>query len=368
MTQRQRLMALLEGQTPDCVPWFADLSHWFVVERGQRFIPTSEADRDTEMVDLHRELNAGLYLNMGAFYATDYCDSGVTETTGVDGDFFTWAISTPVGEVREIRRWSPVSHSWDITHRMVQGIEDFPIVRYAMEARRYVPRYENFDAWNDLVGEVGVPFAVGGFCGLGFLVSRFMGVEQTHYALADEPELTRGLMDIIDAKQLELVDVLADSPSPVVLWTDNLDAATQPPPVFRRHGMDFYHEMARKVHARGKHLAIHIDGRLGGLLGLLAECGVDIADAVTPTPMGDLTPEECRIEAGPDMILWGGVPPNVWEPRWPEEGFIESVKHWLDLRQANPRIVLAPGDQVPPGAPRRRIEIAGELAQTYGRY
>ena len=126
--------------------------------------------------------------------------------------------------------------------------------------------------------------------------------------------------------------------------------------------------MARLSHERGKLLAVHIDGELRGLLRLLAECGADIADAVTPTPMGDLTPHQCRDEAGPHMTLWGGVPPTLWEPRSSDQAFDDAVRTWLDLRQTSPRLVLAPGDQVPPGTPLRRIERAAELAEADGRY
>ena len=368
MTQRERLLTVLRGETPDCVPFYADLSHWFVVERGERFVPAATTGRDTAMVDLHREFNAGLYLNMGAFYDTVYEDGETTEEVRVDGDLFTWTISTPMGVVREERRWSPVSHSWDITRRMIRGVDDFPVIHHAMAQRRYVPRYERYHEWAQLCGDIGLPFAAAGYGGLGFLVSRFMGVIEAMYAICDYPEETAALIEAIDRAQLGLAKVLADSPSPVVFWSDNLCATTQPPPLFVRFSMDFYREMARLAHVRGKLLAVHIDGRLGGVLPLLAECGVDIADAVTPAPMGDLTPEECREQAGPAMTLLGGIPPTLWETRASEAAFEEAVKRWLDLRLISPRLVLAPGDQVPPHAPRRRIARAAELAETYGRY
>ena len=368
MTPRQRLLTLLDGRRPDCVPWYADLSHWFVVRRGERFVPTVSGERDLAMVESHRDLGVGLYLNMGAFYDTVYDAGDVTETTTVEGDEFLWTIRTPVGTVREVRRWSQVSFSWDITHRMIQGLEDVETVAYAMRARRYVARYERYHEWREHLGEIGEPFAAGGYCGLGFLISRFMGVIETIYALHDHPSEMGALIDTINKTQLQLVDVLAGSPSAVVFWSDNLDAATQPPPLFNQHSAYFYREMARRAHDNGKVLAVHIDGRMHGLLQLLADCGVDIADAVTPMPMGDLSPAQCREQAGNEMILWGGVSPDLWEPRSSDAEFDDAVKRWLDLRLTSDRLVLGPGDQVPPGAPLDRIQRAGELAQTYGRY
>ena len=111
-----------------------------------------------------------------------------------------------------------------------------------------------------------------------------------------------------------------------------------------------------------------MDGRLRGLLTCLRECGVDCIDATTPTPDGDLTPEECRDEAGDDMILWGGIPPSMWRAETPEEDFIESARRWLALKERSHRLVLAPGDQVVPFAPRRRIDMVPELVEKYGNY
>ena len=51
------------------------------------------------------------------------------------------------------------------------------------------------------------------------------------------------------------------------------------------------------------------------VLSAVSECGIDGADAVTPAPWGDLTPRQCRDEAGPKLVLSGGVclPPGYGE-------------------------------------------------------
>jgi len=42
----------------------------------------------------------------------------------IDGEDYIHSIETPVGTVREIRRWSEPSYSWPISHKMIQGPED----------------------------------------------------------------------------------------------------------------------------------------------------------------------------------------------------------------------------------------------------
>ena len=125
--------------------------------------------------------------------------------------------------------------------------------------------------------------------------------------------------------------------------------------------------MCQRVHTAGKFVAVHVDGRLRGALSYLRQCGVDVIDAVTPTPMGDLTPQQCRDEAG-EMVLCGGIPATVWLPRTSDEQFEQCVHRWLDLRDSSPRLVIASGDQVPPHAPLDRIKRVRELVDQFGRY
>jgi len=94
---------------------------------------------------------------------------------------------------------------------------------------------------------------------------------------------------------------------------------------------------------------------------------VDCADAVTPQPMFALTPDQMRAEAGPDLILSGGIPATVFGGG-SEAAFVECVRRWLDTRLASPRLIMAAGDQVPPEAPWRRIAMLPELVAKYGGY
>jgi hypothetical protein len=115
-------------------------------------------------------------------------------------------------------------------------------------------------------------------------------------------------------------------------------------------------------------VAVHIDGRLRGAIGMIRDAGADCGDAITPAPMGDLTPAQCRDEAGPRFILSGGVPPTLWLPDAPVEAFKQSALDWLDLKKRSPRLIANAGDQVPPHAAEDRIEIMRDLVEQHGRY
>ena len=366
MTPRARMEAVYRNTTPDEVPWFADLSHWFVAEKKTRFIPAGSFYISDEEIALHKQLGIGAYLNMGAFWKGLYCDDTVRETVKADGDLFIWTIETPIGTIREQRLWSPISYSWDITRRMLRTSEDMAILRYAFERKRFEPDYGRYYTMEEKLGDYGFIYASTGYCGIGFFISRFMGVENTYYALADQEEEMGRTFDVIDAMRLRELEVMCDSPCPVIFFSDNLSSGTIPPPIFGTYAAEFYTKMAEMVHAKGKFLSVHVDGTMEGLLPLLEACGVDCIDAVTPAPMGDLTPEEIRKQAG-NMVLCGGIPAPAWLSK-DEEAFDQCVEAWLDLKAENPRLILAPGDQVPPGTSIERIRRVRDLNARFGAY
>ena len=149
---------------------------------------------------------------------------------------------------------------------------------------------------------------------------------------------------------------------------DNFSSDIQPPSFFARWSRPYYSEAIQRLHRAGKQVAVHIDGKLKGAIAMFREIGADCGDAITPTPLGDLSPSECREEAGRDFILSGGVSPDLWLPHAPRELFEARVKEWLALKADSPRLIANAGDQVPPGADEDRIAIMRDLVDDLGQY
>jgi uroporphyrinogen-III decarboxylase len=195
-----------------------------------------------------------------------------------------------------------------------------------------------------------------------------MGVKGTILATADIPETMTEVVGAINENLLTVIDLLCQGPGEVIFMGDNFSSDIQSPRFFRRWSAPFYREAFRRIKAAGKHSAVHVDGRLRGLLRELSQTGADCIDAVTPFPGGDLTPSECREEAGSALILSGGVPPAVWTETYSDAEFQKSVLDWLEIRKSSPRLIAAAGDQVPPSAPEYRIEMMRDLVEKFGNY
>ena len=370
MTQRERILAVYRGATPDVVPFMLDLSHWYYHRHRLEWdLSRAYEQPERELIGYHRRVGAGFYMpNLASFFevaSPPDVPAGVERRP--DGRAITWTYETPLGSVSRTRHWGEQTYAWGISEWGIQTPEQLGILTYALASRRFAARWDRYQAWADEVGDLGVVYLPFGYSAMGQLLNYWMGIEGTVMAAADWPERLHESVDRINTNNLALVDLLATSPAEVVVMGDNFSGDVQPPRFFQTWSAGFYREAIRRLHAAGKFVAVHIDGRLRGALGMIRDVGADAADAVTPRPMGDLTPEQCRDEAGPEFILSGGVSPDLWLPEVNVERFKQAVLDWLALARRSRRLIANAGDQVPPGAAEERIEIMRDLVERYGR-
>lgn len=366
MTPRERLLAVYTGRTPDSVASLADLSYWHAGNGGGKFIPgkTDGANRDkvAALLALHQRTGAAIHVNLGSFYREHHHDS-VRVQSGIRGEIYFHRFETPVGTVEEQREWSPVSYSWPITHHMIQGVEDLKVIRYVFERVRYSANWDLFHEVDAQVGDLGLPLVQVPYTGMGFFMSRYAGVEQTVLMAADEPAEFEATLAAINTAHAQVCRLMAEGPSQVMIHSDNLTSDTHSPRWVQRYSSECYRTMTRIAHEHGKPIVTHIDGRLRGLLAATRDLGFDGADAATPAPWGDLTPAECRAEAGPGYILSGGVPPSSFHRDVPLARFDAEVEAWLALRHQSPALIVAPGDQLPPDGELDRVTRMVRMAE-----
>jgi hypothetical protein len=367
------MLAVYKGETPDKVPFFLDLSHWFNQKHHIPFdLSTSRQEPPWDLIDFHKQTGVGFYIpNTGSFYDVTFPPDVVSTATKEltpEGPEITWRFETPSGVIERKRKWEEQSYSWNVSQWGISTAQELRVLGYALSRRQYKPAWERYTPWAEEVGGLGVVYLSIGYSAMGHLLGYWMGIEKTIFATVDMPGVLHKVVDQINDNLLQCVDMVCQGPADVILMGDNFSGDIQPPRFFREWSEPFYAEAIRRVREAGKFSAVHIDGRLKGILKSFADIDASCADAVTPAPMGDLTPRQCRLEAGPDMVLSGGVPPSVWTKDISDEAFAQTVLDWLDIRKMNPRIVANAGDQVPPGAPEYRIEMMRELVNLHGRY
>lgn len=371
MTQKKRIEAVYRGEIPDQVPFMLDLSHWYYHKNRISWDLSRSYNRPgDELIAYHKKMDVGFYMpNLGTFFEVSYPENIKAEVLkSEDGQTITWSFETPVGKITRNRIWEKESYSWGIRDWSIKTEEQLNILACALENRSYRFLTEKYQAWIDCIGDCGVCYVGPGYSGMGQLLSYWMGVEGVTFATFDWPDVVRETIDRINENNLKLIDALASSPVKFICMGDNFSSDIQPPYFFDQWSRKYYTEAIAKLHAAGKKVAVHIDGKLSGAIRMIRETGADCIDAVTPFPMGDLTPRQCRAEAGEDIILSGGLPPNLWLPDTDIAVFKKAVMEWLELKKCSSRLIANAGDQVPPNAEEERIEVMRDLVERYGKY
>ena len=371
MTPKERIEAVYRGQVPDQVPYMLDLSHWFYHKNQIPWdLSKSYEKPECELIDYHKEKGVGFYMpNLGSFFEVTYPeDVKVRMKKNEDSQSITWSLETPLGEIERTRIWEEGSYSWGIRDWGIKTEQQLKILGYALANRSYTPRWDKYQAWVDYVGDIGVVYLLNGYSAIGQLLSYWMGIEGTMYATFDWPDTMRTVVEEINQNNLLLIDLLAHSPAEIVCMGDNFSSDIQPPSFYNQWSKSFYDEAIKRLHKAGKFVAVHIDGRLSGAIEMICDSGADCGDAITPKPMGDLTAQQCRDAAGKDLILSGGVSPDLWLRGVSTNVFKKAVLDWLELKKQSPRLIANVGDQVPPGAVEDRIEIMRDLVEEFGRY
>jgi hypothetical protein len=361
MSNRSEVLDLLHGKPGGMVPWFGDLSYYYYSLERQDKLEQKHRGPEGEK-RFYADFGVGIYLYTPDVFTVSYCGR-VQYTEARTPDRIVLRFQTPVGSIESVQDYVPGQYCFAYSRHFVRTIEDLRVMRFVFQNARYSENYEAYRSYDRLWGEEGIGFAMGvaSMAPMQKLLSRWAGVETTVLMCQDHPAEFAETFAAIEASQEPLVEVLAGCPAEVVILPENLASEVVGEGFFRRFNMPYYRQIVERLHAAGKKVAIHIDGGLKPCLGLLSACGFDIAEAVTPAPVGDVAVEELRKLAGPGIILWGGLPGGIFSRNYGEEFFEEYVLNVL--RHADGRFVLGVADQVPPDAVPARIRRVRELVR-----
>jgi hypothetical protein len=140
-----------------------------------------------------------------------------------------------------------------------------------------------------------------------------------------------GLLAAIEGREERQLAAVLSSP---VWWVSlGQNDGVLGPTRRREHVLPFYQRVTPQLHAAGKIASLHAHAtNLRSFGGLIAETGVDVVEAFTPPPGGDLSLAEARQAWGSQVVIWVNLPDAVvW---WPTEairryvlGLVESDPH-----------------------------------------
>ena len=107
MTNRERILKLLNHTQPDRVPWFGDLDYWYASACIAGILP--EKFQGDGYFQLNREMGVGFYLQ--GFSPCTQHNPGVTFEETCSGNTITRVMITPRGALTEVMEYLPTSFS-----------------------------------------------------------------------------------------------------------------------------------------------------------------------------------------------------------------------------------------------------------------
>ncbi len=363
---RQRALAVLRGQRPDCVPWFGDLDYLATAQigRGQR---PADFKQSSAYLDWHRELRLGFYLQGYFPFQTIFENCRVTEWR--EGSDRVRQFVTPHGSLQERWRWLPESFTEGPVEHLLKGAADLRAYQHIHANTRHVADYAFGQTRGPQIGEIGLHLAYLPKSPFMQLVALDAGILAAVDMMEDDPGLFAETLAVAEQSHDAAAALAVASPAELLMIPENLSSESVGPVLFERHMRGYQEKWTARIRAAGKFSCMHLDGTLRGLLRQECTVGFDFIESLTPAPVGDLAVEDWKGFCGETKTLcWGGIPGAYFAPSVSDMEFERHVRATLAIMRQEPRYVLGVADQVPPDGLVSRLHRVAELVEECGRY
>jgi hypothetical protein len=284
---------------------------------------------------------------------------------------------TPVGRVStktvytdEMRK-AGASITW-VDEHVIKRPEDYRVVGYIFENLELVPDFDDFTKWKKDIGEDGVAITPG--CGLGtaspmhHIQKDLLDATEFYYHYHDYQKEMRALAEIMENYYNQALKISADSPAEAVMWGANFDETITYPAYLEKEILPWIRKASDTLAAKGKILICHCDGENLGLMDLLRDSGMHVAEAVSPFPMTKVKIEEYYRRWSDKLTIFGGIPESLLlEDTTTDEDFEAYLDHLFKVVAPGKRLILGIGDTTPAHAVFDRLIRIGERVEKEGR-
>jgi len=371
MTNRERLLAIMAGKSPDRIPWIPRLQSWYNAHVVQGTLPAEYEGLSLRQIE--RKLGMGTAARDARIFTVEQRGDIETERRE-EGNTTLTIYHTPAGVVSTRYRGSEELArvgigALEIEH-MIKGPEDFAAVEYMVQNQFYEPDYAAYRAYEAEIGEDGYPMTQVGDAPFHHYLQKLAGYQTAYYLPADYPEKVEHLIGLMEELERErLWPVVADSPARMILHGVHFDSSMTPPPHFSRYISPYYRDFSALLRERGKTLTTHADSDCRLILPHLKEAGFGMAETFTTYPQVSCTLEEARRAWGRQVIIWGGVPSVLlMEETYSEASFDDYMRQIFRTVAPGDAFILSVSDMVMPGTKVDRLKRIAEMVEAWGAY
>ncbi|MCL2752303.1 MAG: hypothetical protein FWE62_06080, partial [Firmicutes bacterium] len=215
--------------------------------------------------------------------------------------------TTPVGGIHAVLRGNDSNPGVYYKKWLVETAEDIKIKTYIDEATDYRFNQKTFDELYAEWGDNGAPTMYIIRTPIQECFVETMGVENTVYALNDEPELMEKYFAAKEESNIRMIREINKSPIRIINYGDNIHCGLTSPELFERYILPVYERRYPLLKGAGKFVHSHWDGDVASLLKYAQKSYLDGIEALTPFPQGDVSVEQIKDALGDKLILLDGI-------------------------------------------------------------
>ncbi len=395
-TRKSRVLAAMRGEAVDRLPYVPRLDLWYLANstagtlpRQYRGVAMNEIARAEGWAFHHRFCDNQLdpafqpqYLHRGinVFYSRDtvfdvVLPGDVEVVVERHGARTRVEYRTPVGNISTTTHYDVESQRHGITipavvEHLIKTPVDYAPASYLFEHMDVVPNFERFRRWSaDEMGDNGVPVTIGSFDASPFhwIQRDLSDATQFFIHYKDHYDSMCGLAERIGVLQDRMLAILRESPAEVIWWGANFDDMLTFPPYFEREIQPWIRKAADAFASTGKLALCHTDGENRGLMDLIRDSGMHIAESFCPSPMTKVSLAEYYQRWSGHLTLFGGIPSTVVMPGTSEADFEAYMDELFRAVAPGRRMIVGIADEVPPAAVFSRLQRIGERIEREGR-
>ena len=395
MTHKERMIAAIRGNIADVLSYVPRIDMWYNANSLAGTLPEKHKGRTQDEISraegwaLHKVLpdlldlrspddvihrGIGVYSTRHSVHRFRF-PSNIGIKISRQGDSTHIEYHTPVGMVSTTTIFTDDLRKAGSTlpfvaEPAIKGIEDFNPLVYIFENLELFPHYDDFLEWQEGVGEDGYCCASASLASspMHHIQKDFLDPTNFYFFYHDHQKEMEALAEALGHFYDKLLRICANSPADGIFWGGNFDEMITYPPFFEKEILPWIRKAADVLHGKGKILDCHCDGENLGLMDLIKESGMDIAEAICPHPMTKVRIEQYYEKWSDELTIFGGIPSNVLlADLASEEEFEGYLDHLFRAIAPGTRFIAGIADTTPPKAVFERLVRIGERMEREAR-
>lgn len=382
MTRKERLLVAFRRGKPDHVPACPDISVMVPAKLTGRpfyelFLDGREHNGWTSATYSEAYVEAVKHFGIDGWYIY----GGLKEIRPGDAPTFNDKIidrpngklvertcETPLGPLTEMEMYFSDEPPWREEKPIKELRRDFPRFRKYMGEGPW--KWENTYQDRERIGDLGVYVAMVPVFQDWWFHYRQGGFEQCFQDFVDEPDYMDEVHELWMAWALANVRaMIAAQPDEIMLGGSSASLSVSSPSIFKKYELPFLQKASALCREAGVISHLHICGRSGELIPIVAEqTDVDVMEPMEEPPGGNVDLQEVKRRYGSKLCIKGNINTFQFMLNATPKEVEEKCKRLIDVAGADGGFVLSTGDQCGRDTPHANLFKMVEVAETYGKY